>query len=179
MIRNKKLIDAIDDYGRVVLSTDDVIEAMLCGNDVSGVFLNPPDDLEQYRASSLEYATEITEFKEYTTYNISSEEHLSRRSDEWLIPKKYRNIDVVEYLSSKCTTQKEKERLLEELNEFLIRDQSILIHLMIYLVDVMRENNVVWGVGRGSSVACFVLYLIGINKVNPLEYDIDIKEFFK
>jgi DNA polymerase III alpha subunit len=50
---------------------------------------------------------------------------------------------------------------------------------MIYLVDVMRENSVVWGVGRGSSVASYVLYLIGVHKIDSVKYNLDFKEFFK
>jgi DNA polymerase III alpha subunit len=43
----------------------------------------------------------------------------------------------------------------------------------------MRKNKIVWGVGRGSSVASYVLFLIGIHKVNSLKYNLDIKEFLK
>ena len=54
-----------------------------------------------------------------------------------------------------------------------------LLKHLLFLVDHFRKNNIVWGVGRGSSVASFVLYLIGIHKVNPLKYDLDIKDFLK
>jgi DNA polymerase III alpha subunit len=43
----------------------------------------------------------------------------------------------------------------------------------------MRDNNIVWGVGRGSSIASFVLYLIGIHRINSLYYDLSINEFLK
>jgi DNA polymerase III alpha subunit len=48
-----------------------------------------------------------------------------------------------------------------------------------YLVDVMTQNQLIWGVGRGSSVASFVLYKIGVHRVDSLYYDLDIKEFLK
>lgn len=179
MIRNQKLIDSIDDYGRVVLSTENVVEAMLSGEDVSGCYLTDNDEVELYNNSCKEFGVEPKKFYDIKKKSENVENYFERLSNTWLIPKEYRNIDVVEFLSSKCTTEKEKIRLAQELEEFLKRDQAIIINLMIYLVDVMRKNNVVWGVGRGSSVACFILYLIGINKVNPLDYDIDYKEFFK
>lgn len=179
MIKNQKLIDSIDEYGRVVLSTEDVVEAMLSGEDVSGCFITDNDEVEQYNNSCREFGTDPKSFYEVPKKKENVENYFERLSETWLIPKEYRNIDVVEYLSGKCNSEREKIRLIQELEEFLKRDQVIIINLMIYLVDVMRENNIVWGVGRGSSVACFTLYLIGINKVNPLDYDIDYKEFFK
>lgn len=59
------------------------------------------------------------------------------------------------------------------------RDAFDLLRYLKYLVDTMRANNVVWGVGRGSSVASFVLYLIGVHKINSLSYDLDPTEFLK
>jgi DNA polymerase III alpha subunit len=50
---------------------------------------------------------------------------------------------------------------------------------MKYLVDTLRKNNVVWGVGRGSSVASYILYLIGVHKVDSIKYNLDINEFLK
>jgi len=50
---------------------------------------------------------------------------------------------------------------------------------MFYLVDFMRENKIVWGVGRGSSTASFVLYLIGIHKINPIQFQLDWREFLR
>ena len=43
----------------------------------------------------------------------------------------------------------------------------------------MRDNGVIWGVGRGSSVASYVLYLIGIHKVDSMYYDLPINEFLR
>ena len=43
----------------------------------------------------------------------------------------------------------------------------------------MRDNQVIWGVGRGSSVASYVLYLIGIHKIDSMYYDLPINEFLR
>ena len=59
------------------------------------------------------------------------------------------------------------------------RDMFVLLQYLKYLVDTMREHNIVWGVGRGSSVSSFVLFLIGIHKINSLYYDLSINEFIK
>jgi len=55
---------------------------------------------------------------------------------------------------------------------------DLLIYLK-YLVDTLRSQNIVWGVGRGSSVASYCLYLIGVHKVNSMQYNLDIHEFLK
>jgi DNA polymerase III alpha subunit len=34
-------------------------------------------------------------------------------------------------------------------------------------------------VGRGSSVASYVLFLIGVHKIDPIKYELPIEEFFK
>ena len=43
----------------------------------------------------------------------------------------------------------------------------------------MVENRVIWGVGRGSSVASYVLYKLGIHRVDSMFYELDIDEFLR
>ena len=54
-----------------------------------------------------------------------------------------------------------------------------LLRYLRYFVDVLRANNVIWGVGRGSSVASFVLFLLGVHRINSLYYDLDPREFLR
>ena len=56
-----------------------------------------------------------------------------------------------------------------------------MLDLLKYMisVDFMRSNNIVWGVGRGSSVASYVLYLIGVHRVNSIQYDPGLREFLR
>jgi len=46
-------------------------------------------------------------------------------------------------------------------------------------VDVMHDNRVIWGVGRGSSVASYVLYLLGVHRIDSMYYDLDAGEFLR
>jgi len=73
----------------------------------------------------------------------------------------------------------EWDRVQEELAAFGERGMYNLLRYMIYLVDFMRENDIVWGVGRGSSVASYVLYLIGVHKIDSLKYNLDWREFLR
>jgi DNA polymerase III alpha subunit len=55
----------------------------------------------------------------------------------------------------------------------------IVLKFLKYLVDVCNTNNIVLGVGRGSSVASYCLYLLGVHCIDSIKYELDIKEFLK
>jgi len=101
------------------------------------------------------------------------------RQNRWFMPDEYRNIDIAEYVLQLCSTQEELQRAGEELLLFQQYDLFDLLRYLRYLVDVMRQNHVIWGVGRGSSVASFVLYLLGVHRVNSLYYNLDPREFLR
>jgi DNA polymerase III alpha subunit len=97
----------------------------------------------------------------------------------WFTPSDYQNIDLDEYVLSRCKNPAQQARATLELKIIhQIGAEHIFLHL-IYLVDQWRSQGLVWGVGRGSSVSCFVLYVIGVNRINPLDWDLDHTEFFK
>jgi DNA polymerase III alpha subunit len=54
-----------------------------------------------------------------------------------------------------------------------------LLRYLCYLVTIMTDNGVIWGVGRGSSVASFVLYKLGVHRIDSLYYDLDPHEFLR
>jgi DNA polymerase III alpha subunit len=71
------------------------------------------------------------------------------------------------------------QRMTEELKEFQRRGLVQLLRYLKYLVDFMRAHDIVWGVGRGSSVSSYVLFLIGVHKINPITYNLDWREFLR
>ena len=83
------------------------------------------------------------------------------------------------YIASKCVTADQLQRVKTELELYKKFQLEKLLRFLIYLVDTLRENKIVWGVGRGSSVASYVLYLIGLHKVDSLKYNLDINEFLR
>ena len=99
--------------------------------------------------------------------------------NNWFIPEEYKNFDIAKFVLDQCQDEAELQRAGKELLLYQERDMFILLQYLKYLVDTMRANNIVWGVGRGSSVASFVLYLIGVHKINSLYYDLPIEEFLK
>ena len=100
------------------------------------------------------------------------------------IPQYYKDIDVESFIKELIPTAGQDVNIItarveQELAEFKARNMYPVLQLMIYIVNTLRKNNLVWGVGRGSSVASYVLYLIGIHKIDSLQYNLDIKEFLK
>jgi len=102
-------------------------------------------------------------------------------STDFDIPEHYKAIDVREHLESLARNNGPEaiKRVEMELRLYSARNLFPVLQLMIYIVDTMRKNNVTWGVGRGSSVASYCLYLLGVHKVNSLKYNLDIHEFLK
>ena len=102
-------------------------------------------------------------------------------SKQFNIPQHYLGIDVEQYIRGLVATAdaKRKARVEAELDLFRTRNLFSILQLLIYIIDIMRKHNLVWGVGRGSSVASYCLYLIGVHKIDSVEYDLDIREFLK
>jgi DNA polymerase III alpha subunit len=96
-----------------------------------------------------------------------------------LPPEPFDSIDVKAWLLERCTTDVEVERIEKEWQLFAERDMEQVLRFLIFLVDNLRSRNVVWGVGRGSSIASYALYLIGVHRINSILYDLDPKEFLK
>ena len=100
-----------------------------------------------------------------------------------LMPNEYKNIEVWQYLCKQCQEKGQWpaniSRITAEYREFESRKMVYLLQYMIYLVDFMRENDIAWSVGGGSSVASYVLYLIGVHKINPVQYDLAWQEFLR
>jgi DNA polymerase III alpha subunit len=96
----------------------------------------------------------------------------------WFMPSEYKNIDIEEFLVNKCP-EENYERLIKELEEYRKRNLLDLLRQMKYIVDTLKENHVIWGVGRGSSVASYVLFLLNVHKIDSVKYDLPLEEFFK
>lgn len=102
-------------------------------------------------------------------------------SQDFDIPERYKALEVDEYIRSMPHSDGPAgdARIELELELFRTRNLFPILQTLIYIVDTMRKHNVVCGVGRGSSVASYCLYLIGIHRINSLKYNLDIHEFLK
>ncbi len=134
------------------------------------------NDIKFDEVLQLENAPELIQ---YNKLDITVEQFDNQMQSNWLMPEQYKTMDIAQYVLNQCQDEAELQRAGEELLLFQERDMFVLLRYLKYLVDTMRENNIVWGVGRGSSVASFVLFLLGIHRINSLYYDLSIDEFLK
>jgi hypothetical protein len=97
----------------------------------------------------------------------------------WRMPVEYQDMDIAKWVLAQCKDQNQLQRAGQELLEYQNRDLMGMLCYLKYLTDTARSNNIVLGVGRGSSVASFVLYLIGVHRVDSLYQDLDFNEFMR
>ena len=168
-----------DDLGIPRFSNRDLIDMIYSGHaDKCHVVLcDPSDDIDKFNAAMQDQ--HLPELTKYIALDVDQKTFDGALQSEWFMPDEYKTLNVHNYVLTKCNTQEETARCAEELAEFEGRGMKPLLQYMIYLVDFMRENDIVWGVGRGSSVASYVLYLIGVHKIDSIKYDLDWREFLR
>lgn len=169
---NNRLI--LDD-GTVLCKDSAIVDMLYADKSIESVVALPSDDIEMYNTSDGYLDTN------YGRIEISDQAMYSETTwfNYWLTPDTYSTIDVESFIIDKCKTDVERYRAAEELIKYKERGLYPVLKHLIFLVDHWRSANIVWGVGRGSSVSSFVLYLIGINRINPLDFDLEIDEFLK
>ena len=167
-----------DQFGQLSVTEHD-----LC----SMLYADPNLNLEQflvvdpdtYNTSVAQIHADFPALKKYQLPNIDVDQFDQDCQDRWFMPEQYKNLDIAKWVLDQCKSQAELQRVGQELLLFQEKNLLTLLCYLKYLVDTMREHNIVWGVGRGSSVASYVLYLIGVHKINSLYYDLPIDEFLK
>jgi DNA polymerase III alpha subunit len=165
-----------DIYGRQILTEDDIFLAFLRDPDFR--MNNGLVNTEIKFDTTLELVN-IPKVQPYKKLNVTVEEFDEQNQNNWYMPDEYKNMDIAKWVLDQCKEDHELQRVGEELLLYQDRNLFPLLCYCKYLVDTMREHKIVWGVGRGSSVASYVLYLIGIHRVNSIFYDLHIDEFLK
>jgi DNA polymerase III alpha subunit len=172
----------IDTLGRVTFSSSDLIEEIYKGNvdKISKASVTVNDDFIKY----IEFVNDqaLTNWPiplpdDINEIDIETFDSLNQHS--WLMPSEYKDYSIAPYLLSLCRTAEETNRVKLELELFEKHNMIELLCYLKFLVDTMRSNSILWGVGRGSSVASYCLYLLGIHKINSLKYNLDIREFLR
>lgn len=166
-------------YGQAILSSKHLQELLLQGKNISHLNVVRDNDIELYEKYQNELLKIKTTFLDPPEELQSFEDFHDERAEEWVFPEVYQNIDVYRWLLDKCHTQAQIDRVNEEYKLYEERNLIMLLRLFIFLTSYMRENNMIWGVGRGSSVSSYILYLIGIHRVDSMKYGFDIRDYLK
>jgi hypothetical protein len=170
-----------NNFGELVFSEDDVCDLLMQGRTI--------DSLKHVRVDEtvdLEHLITLVERPEslltwgfpHNNDMAVPEFHLTQQNS-WHMPDEYRTLDIAEYVLGLCKSEAELQRCGEELLLFQERSLFDLLRYLKYLVDVMTANNIIWGVGRGSSVASYVLYRLGVHRIDSLYYNLDCREFLR
>ena len=163
-----------DRFGQYIYNEDDVLDLVMREIDIVNTNLLVTGlDTKQLNTAFSTIATEYIEPTETLT------EFDANNQKNWYMPDEYKKLDIAEYVLSLCTTQEELQRCGIELLMYQDRNLFNLLQYLKYLVDTMKENNIIWGVGRGSSVSSYILYKMEVHKVDSMFYNLDVGEFLR
>lgn len=168
----------INEYGDCVYTEDDLLNLIYHNPelDISQLYI---DSTDKYNSAVKDLGLDLPAIQSEPKNHISINEFDRANTGQWYMPVQYETINVKEWLLEKCGSDQEKQRVETEMQLFESKGFTKVLQFLIYFVDTLRANNVVWGVGRGSSVSSFCLFLIGVHKINPLVYDLDYREFLR
>ena len=142
---------------------------------LNGMLVEPGVNLETASA----YLEQVPDLVEYAFTDMTVEEFDVMKQNSWDMPDEYKNLDIAEYILGLCDSDAKLQRCGKELLLFQERNLFDLLRYLKYLVDTLQNNNMIWGVGRGSSVASYVLYLLGVHRIDSMFYDLDAREFLR
>ena len=164
----------------MVFSEDDCVNMLMRGQSiqVNGMLVDATIDLET-AALMLEHVPAFIQYNELALQAVTVEDFDHRNQSNWLMPDQYKNLDIAEHVLNLCDSEAALQRVGEELLLYQARDLFDLLRYLKFLVDIMKQNNLIWGVGRGSSVASYVLYLLGVHRIDSIHYNLDIAEFLR
>jgi hypothetical protein len=173
MIQNK--------FGELAFSDLDICNLIMQGHAVDSlrhVVVDETVNLKELIAH-VEHPESLLTWAVPCETNTSVTEFHKSQQSMWHMPDQYKTLDIAKHVLSLCNTEAELQRCGTELLLYQERGLFDLLRYLKYLVDVMTQNQVIWGVGRGSSVASYVLYLLGVHRINSMYYNLDIAEFLR
>ena len=165
-------------FNEIVFDNHDMIDLIMSGHNLlemgpivvdNSIALEPPNSID-VDWPHLQHSSDST--------MLPGEFHYQNQQC-WHMPREYQDLDIAAYILGLCKTDSEIQRVGQELLLFQERDLFNLLKYLHYLVNVLKENNIIWGVGRGSSVASYVLYLLGVHRIDSMYYDLDPTEFLR
>ena len=167
----------LDEYSRQIVTENDAVN-MLYRNPNFDITHLQLDDVNKFNSAcrSLHLDLQLSVGK---SLDITAHQYHSDNQNNWHMPEDYAQFDIAKWCLAQCIDDAQLQRVGKELLMYQERGMMPLLRFLRYFVETMRTNQIVWGVGRGSSVASYVLYLIGVHKIDSMYYELDVEEFLR
>ena len=155
-----------------------IMECIYRDIELTEILTEDPTFIEKYNQFSKLFDIGDNIKYEYPS-KLPKKEYIEDCLKNWNLPIEYESCDIKQLLIERCITDIEKQRVKDEYIEFEKRGLIFVLKFLNYFVETLRKNNIVWGVGRGSSVAPYCLYLLGVHKIDSIKYNLEMEEFLK
>jgi len=165
-------------FGELIFAETDVMDLVMQGRELTvlnGMIVDETVDLERIPGE----LDPVPGLQQQRLHTVSVPEWHAQQQANWHMPDEYKQLDIAQHILELCDTEAELQRCGAELLLYQERNLFDLLKYLKYLVDVMKQNNVIWGVGRGSSVASYVLYKLDVHRIDSLHYNLNVAEFLR
>jgi DNA polymerase III alpha subunit len=168
----------ITDTGTMVAKHSLLMSLALEGERFDHLPYVPHPDIDHFHRKN----GSIKKSKRWINDGVPSEPDLN--TFEWKTPPPYAGMDIPDATRSLLhekglVSDQYRGRLEAELIHAEQMDMIDFIRCLMWITDTLRINGIPWGLGRGSSCASLIMFLLGVNKVDPVRYDIPMEEFYK
>ena len=168
---NRRILDD----GTVICSESAAVDILYQGRYLNDVILDDGKIVAQFNQANIF----LDQGFESLTYSNTGIFGKCDWYSAWLTPSPWSELDVKKYCVERCITSEQRDRVIYEMELFIERKMIPVLRHLIWMVHYLRSRKIVWGVGRGSAVSSYVLFLIGINRIDPIKYNLDIREFLR
>lgn len=167
-LKNKTILQD----GRVLLTTTSAIASLNNGASIEDIDVDDDKEMELFNYYAYQHCDDaVLKHADPIDHQL--------RQNEWVYPQEFEELDLYELFDSLCDTDEQRARARYELQLYQDCGLEKLLRWAAWFMCVVKANNLFIGVGRGSSVSSYCLYLIGMHMVDSMKYGLDPEEFFK
>ena len=166
----------LDIYKNQIYETSDLISLLYTGkiDHLDHLLVSDTPEIHQLAENAM---LNLSIYSDPPPVSVNEYDNIAQQ--EWMMPSEYHQFDPLNYCLDLASTPTEVERIKEKYAVFEQKQMVTLLKVLKYLVDTFRQHNVVWGVGRGSSVSSYILFLLGVHKIDSIKYNLDYREFLR
>ena len=170
-----------NEYGQITFSNTEIIDVLYAGGNIGEYVVDIKDQQKHDKFAS---HFDVPNLAKHIYIGQSADEFHLQHSSDWTMPDKYKNMDIEKFLVERLNEKNLKsdvyaQRLSNELSEFRAKHMIDILKFLCYLMYTCEQQNIVTGIGRGSSVSSLVLHLLDVHQIDPVKYNLDYKEFLR